>query len=731
MSMLEQLFLMNKKMFKKFFIYFISSLIISSFLTIIYVFFPNLLDSFDNRIRDSYFLYKGETQTTNSINILNIDEESLQEFGQWPWSRDILSKIVDNLNEAGVAAIAMDIVFSEEDRTSPSKIVKKLNRFDLDEVLDDYDEIFSKSIEESPVILGYSFDLEKESINQTAPKIPVIFIEKNKSNNYDYIIKAYGTTLNLPVIQNAAYTSGFFNIIPDESGVIRSVPLLISYNDTLYPSLSLETIRVLNGIKKVIVNYDENGVSNIQLGDYIIPTDRYGRLYINYRGAAKTFKYLSAKDIYYNNFKKEDVEEKIILLGTSATGLYDLRATPYENVFPGVEIHANVMDNILEGDFLQKASYLDGVNIVLIIFFTFIIFFLVTFSSLFIKVLLFTSSFILYIVLSYKVLFDYGYVLNIIFPLLAMLFAFIVSVIIEFFYNLKQEKAIKGKFASKVSKSVMDELLKNIDKEEFSAKDKEITVFFSDIRGFTSISEKLTAKELISYLNNYMEPMSNIIIKNKGTIDKFIGDSIMAYWNAPLDVTNHADMAVKSAIEQMSYLEILNKELKDKNLPKIDIGIGINSGDAVVGEMGSKKRSDYTVIGDMINLGSRVESLCKFYGSKINITNYTKELLKDSYTFRFLDFVRVKGKDKPVEIWQVMHQKITPKIEEELELYSKAIKLYQEQNFKESLKIFETLDSKEEKTNNCLFKIYINRCNEYIKNPPLNFDGVYEHLNKS
>ncbi|MGJ0313242.1 CHASE2 domain-containing protein [Aliarcobacter cryaerophilus] len=720
---------MFKSKIKKFLIYSFFSFLISSFLIVLYIFFPSLLDSFDNRIRDSYFIFKGETKISNNVVIIDIDDSSIKEFGQWPWSRNILSKIIENLTNSNISVVGMDIVFAEEDRTSPSLIAKKLG---INKELENYDFDFAKVISTSPVILGYSFNIEDNNSSKNSPQIPAIFIEKNKNSDENYLIQAFGTTLNLPILQENSYSSGFFNIIPDESGVIRSVPLLISYNDTLYPSLALEIIRALNDIQKVFVNYDENGVSNIQLGDFYIPTDKYGRIFINYRGASKSFKYISAKDIYNNNFKVEDIEGKIALLGTSATGLYDLRATPYENVFPGVEVHANVIDNILQGDFIQKASYLDGVNIVSIFVLAFFVFFFVSVTPFILKPFVFLLFFSAYLIFSYQALFSYGLVLNIIFPISSIILAFVFSIIIDFFYNIKQEKAIKNKFASKVSKSVMEDILKNIDNNEFSAKNKEITIFFSDIRGFTQVSEQLKAKELIEYLNAYMEPMSSIIIKNQGTIDKFIGDAIMAYWNAPLDVENHADMAVKASLEQLEALNELNKKFEKDKLPTIDIGIGLNSGEVIVGEMGSSLRSDYTVIGDAINLGSRVESLCKYYGSKLNITNFTKDKLKEKYIFRFLDFVRVKGKTQPVEIWQVIGSgEAKDELKNELENYHKAIDFYKESKFSDALELFRKLDNLENKTNKNIYKIYIKRCEEFIQTPPKDFDCVYEHTTKA
>lgn len=722
--------ILNKKI-KKFSIYFVLSLSLSIFLSAIYIFFPSLPDSLDNRLRDYLFTIRGELPHNQNVVIVDIDETSIKSLGQWPWSRDKLAKILENLTLANVGIVGLDIVFAEEDRTSPHKILQDLKIYKKD--VPNYDLEFANVVENSPVILGYQFDLvKKDNTNAKVPQIPAIFIEKDKPQDKSYLIEAYNTILNIPQIQDKAYSSGFFNNIPDDTGIIRSVPLVISYDDTIYPSLALEVIRVINNTQKVVVQYDENGISNIVLDDISIPTDRYGRMLINFRGAERSFKYISAIDIYNNNFDKSEIDGKIVLIGTSAAGLFDLRATPFDSIFPGVEVHANIIDNILMQDFIYKASWLDGANILIIFVLSIIVVMLTTYTTFWANPIIFISFSTSYLFLVYNLLFDYGIVLNILFPIATVLIASIMTTLFDYFYNIKKEEAIKAKFASKVSKNVMDDILKNIDKNEFSAKSKEVTIFFSDIRGFTNISEKLDAKELISFLNRYMQPMSEIIIKYQGTIDKFIGDAIMAYWNAPIDIKNHCDLALKASLEQLEVLEKLNVELQKENLPKIDIGIGLNTGTVIVGEMGSSLRSDYTVIGDTINLGSRVESLCKYYDSKLNISNFTKDKLQEKYIFRFLDLVKVKGKNEPVEIWQVLGKgEAKESLKEELDLYHKAIEFYKNSDFINALEIFESLENNENKTNKNIYKIYITRCKEFIKTPPKNFDGVYEHTTKA
>ena len=722
----------NNKAIKKFVNYFSLSLFIAFILSFIYIFYPSLPDSFDNRLRDYLFSLRGEIPNSGNVIIIDIDEESIKELGQWPWSRNKVSQIVKNLTDANIGIIGMDIVFAEVDNSSPHLVLEKFGI--KKENIPNYDLEFSQTISNSPVILGYQFELEKNQfINTNVPEIPAIFIEKNKLNDSNYLIEAKGTILNTPLLQNNSYSSGFFNNIPDETGIIRSVPLIISYNDTIYPSLALEIIRTITDSKKVFINYNEEGVSTISLNDIEIPTDRHGRILVNFRGKEKNFKYYSAIDIYNNNFKKEELEGKIALVGTSAAGLLDLRATPFESVYPGVEVHANVIDNILVGDYIYKASWIDGANILIIFLLSLIIVLLTTYTPFWLNPLIFITGSILCLFSIYEILFNFGIVLNIFFPLITILLASIFTTLFDYFYEIKKEEAIKAKFASKVSKNVMENLLHNIDSDEFHAMEKEVTIFFSDIRGFTNISEKMNnAKNLIEYLNTYMEPMSNIIIKYDGTIDKYIGDAIMAYWNAPSNVENHADKAVLASLEQLAQLEKLNEDLLKQNKPIINIGIGLNTGKVIVGEMGSKGRSDYTVIGDAINLGSRLESLCKYYDSKLNISNYTKEKLVGNYTFRYLDLVKVKGKEKPVEIWEVLgEEKISDKLKEELDLYHKAIEDYKNSDFKKALNVFKILENNPEKTNKNIYKIYIERCEEFIKTPPKEFDGIFEHKTKA
>lgn len=295
--------ILKNKALKKFFLYFFLSISLSIFLSLIYIFSPTLPNSFDNKLRDYLFTFRGEIPNSGNVVIIDIDEASLEKLAQWPWSRNKISQIVENLTNAQIGIIGFDVVFAENDNSSPHFILKK---FGIEkENVPNYDLQFAKTIANSPVILGYQFEMkESEHTNKNAPQIPAVFVEKNKNlNNEQHLISGKGTILNIPLFQENSYSSGFFNNIPDSDGIIRSVPLIISYDDSIYPSLALEMIRVITNTKKVIVEYDDDGVSNVILNDLKIPTDRYGRTLVNFRGKERSFKYYSALDIYNNNFR--------------------------------------------------------------------------------------------------------------------------------------------------------------------------------------------------------------------------------------------------------------------------------------------------------------------------------------------------------------------------------------------------------------------------------------------
>lgn len=748
---------------KKFFIYFGLSIFVSILSISMYLFIPNYFESFDNKLRDMLFVNRGPIETTGNVVIIDIDEKSLNELGQFPWSRDDVAQMVYNLAANGVGAIGFDIMFPEEDRSSPKKVINELGISDIvpDKFEIDYDEMFASIISQTPTILGYTFDFNnnKQYIGKEAPDVAGLFVQKGMTGK-EYLLQPDGVITNLPIIQKNAYSSGFFNATPDSDGVIRSVPLGMSYDFSVYPSLALELIRAVNQVRKVVINYDQLGVKNFKLGNLKIPTDRYGRIAVNFRGPSFTFPYISAVDIIKGRFDPKKIEGKIALVGTSAAGLMDMRNTPFDSIYPGVEVHANVIDNILKGDFLYIPSEAIVYNIGMIIFVSVIVTMIIGYSgAMSLPIIISILGFIIIYFINHM-LFDEGIILSIFYPLFTLALGALLSVIFNYFLETRQKNLIKGKFASKVSPQVMEDIIKRASdgQDAFIAKEHEITVSFSDVRNFTNISEAAgNAHVLIQFLNEYMDEMTKIIMNYEGTVDKFIGDAIMSYWNAPVVVENHVEKAVDATLDQIHAVTPLNAKVKaderfkpicemakNMGVEPIEIGIGINVGDATIGEMGSSGRSDYTAIGDPINLGARLEALCKYYNSMCNISNYVKDRIpNDKYIFRFLDLVTVKGQSKPVEIWQIVDYAVLPKqwseplykitkekLLEEIDYYHTGIEAYKDARFEDALVIFKDLDSWPDKSNKNIFKMYIERCEHYIEEPPVDFNGVFVHKTK-
>lgn len=699
----------------------IVSLLIATLVSTLAYFNPTSLQKFDTNFIDLFLNIRGESNVSSQIAIVDIDEKSLKALGQWPWSRDKISLILENLNSANMGILGFDMIFAESDRSSPKQVLEKFGY--KDERAKDFDEVFAKTLLESPAILGFVLNFE-QNLTNTPPRLNTIFIEKNRDDFNNFIPQAMGVTTNLPILQKSAYSAGSFNMIPDLDGVVRYVPMLFRYSDSLYPSLSLEMIRAMLGVKVVKVIYDENGVESIEMGELKIPTDRYGRVFVNYRGPKKMYNYISALDIYNNTFKKEDIEGKILLLGTSSAGLMDLRSTPLDSTFPGVEIHANVIDNIINSDFLQKPSFVFG-KIVLIIFISIIL------LSIFLTFLspLISMVFSIFYIASmlygfYYEMFQNGIVLNILYPFIGVLLTLGYIFLYKLITESKQKELIRDKFSKKVSPQIVDELMNS--EVALETKEKVVTIFFSDIRDFTTISECFDSpKELIEFINSYLSPISDIILKERGTIDKYIGDAVMAYWNAPLDLKNHADHALSSAILQLQELDNLNIGYKKQGYPAINIGIGLHTGLVTVGEMGSVDRSDFTIIGDSVNLGSRLEGLTKFYGAKIIISEDTKKLLTKKYKIRELDRVQVKGKSKSITIFEVLgfgdfsdDEKIIEK------RYIDALNLYKNAKFDLSAYEFEKLGD------TTLYNLYAKRCKELQGQDIEDFDGVYKFTTK-
>jgi adenylate cyclase len=701
-----------------------AALILALLLSWAYLFIPQTFFSLNNNLRDFLFNIRGELPQNNQIVIIDIDETALKQFGQWPWPRSIVAELINKLSDADAGIIGLDIVFSEPDQTSPHRIASKIKNNTAN--LDNYDLILAETLSSTPTVGGYVFTFEKND-EDNIPLIPAIIVEKGLKNN-NSMLQPKAVVLNLDVLQEKFYSSGFFNNIPDEGGMIRRVPLIMRYDGMVYPSLVLEMARIYSGVSKVEIYGDDVGVVKIEFGDFTVPTDHAGRLIVNFRGAGRHFKYISAADILNDNFEAKEIAEKFVLIGTSAVGLSDLRSIPFDSTIPGVEVHANTLDNVLKGDFLYEPS-----NVViydLIIIWSIVLILILLFSYISSWLLLPVAIGIGYALfhIFFYLLFDRGVVLNLLFPMLAFVSILILSVSIDYIITSRQRELVKRIFAKKVSNAVMDDLLKHDNDEILKVRDENVAVFFSDIRGFTKISETIgSSQKLVALLNRYMTPMVNAIANSEGTVDKFIGDAIMAYWNAPNQVENYADKAVTSALEQIKILKQLNVQLDKEFGVTLDIGISIHTGLVTVGEMGSVGRSDYTIIGDNVNLASRLEGLNKLYGTTIIISADTKHQLHEAYTFRSLDLVRVKGKKEAVEVFEVMPASEGVKRYDELQSYERALETYRRGETKKAYELFQTL---EEEHGNKLYHLYLQRCHEYLEHPQKPFDAIHTMLVK-
>lgn len=614
-----------------------------------YINFESIYKTTDDKITSLFLKSKKPKKASRHITIVDIDAKSIEKLGQWPFPRDLISDALTNLTNSGAGIIGFDIVFSNPDRLSPHAMAKHLQ---IDGNFTNNDLLLASTLEKTPTILGYFFDMSKPN-EQLPPKhLANIIIQGSK--NLDSFNHAMGVVDNITPLKNSAYSSGYFNLTNITSGVVDSAPLLINLKDRLYPSLVLEMIRIASSQENIEVINSDLGVQGVRLGDLNLPTNQHSEIKLNFRGAGFSYKYISFYDVLTNNFDPKDVNGKFILIGTSDIGLNDMVTTIYDAAIPGVEVHATTIDNILNGDFFYTPidSYTYGI---LIIFFSSIVVGLILyFLPASFSLVVFLASLGILIFTNYYLIFTKHIIIGFSAPLITLFLTTGFFALLSYYFENIQRKKIFNKLSSKVSNSVAKEILKH-DEGILKVEKKEVTVLFSDIRDFTSLSEDIKDPiKLIGILNRYMSPMVDSITEFNGTVDKFIGDAIMAYFNAPLPQEAHADMALKSALRQLQRLDELNVELKKEFGIELKIGIGINSGEAIVGEMGSSGRSDYTLIGDTVNVASRVESLTKEYGCKLLITQQTKDLLQDSYNIKKLDVLRVKGRKGETTIYEVL-----------------------------------------------------------------------------
>jgi len=709
------------------------------------------LDLIELKTIDARFKSRKKIEPRSDVVLAVIDEKSIAREGKWMWPRLKMADLVTKLSNAGARVIAFDIGFLEPDDKRIVKIINNIqgslhNLNPEDKKLienikaqSDNDKLLANSIKNSSakIVLGYFFQLgEKTSVHIEEKDIK---IHKNNISNSRYQFERYtskeakNVTLVEPVypqsnikeISDSADLAGYFNMHPDNDGVVRWLPAVLKFRESLYAPLSLVSVSAFLD-SPLSITIDEYGVQGIQIGNLSIPTDESGRILINYRGEEKSFPHISITDILSGNVPANMLKDKIVVIGATAVGIYDLRVTPFGSIFPGIEIHANLIDSILSEDFLLQPKW-SAIFDVLAIFFAGLLLGIVLPRVEVIPGLIAGSSIFLGYILFCQYLFSsHGLVLNLVYPITVILFIYVTITAYRYFIETRQKRFIKNAFSTYLAPAVVKQLIDSPEGLNLGGEEREITAFFSDVQGFTSISEALTPHELVELLNEFLTEMTNIILKHEGTVDKFEGDAIIAFFGAPNVLQNHAERTCSACIKMQKRLSELRENWKENKKPQLKMRIGLSTGSAVVGNMGSESRMDYTMMGDTVNTAARLEGINKIYDIYTLISESTCIAAGSSIATREIDTINVVGKKEPVTIFQLLGyaSDVDDLTNNTNEHYAAGLHAYRNQDWDKAILSFKAaLDILSDDGPS---KTMIHRCNEYKADPPAeNWNGSY------
>jgi adenylate cyclase len=583
-------------------------LVISSIsvVLVLLLYVAGALTSWENKFYDYKFLIRGSKEPSRNVVIIGIDADSLARFGRFPWPRGVLAKGIINLKRAGVKVIGTDIIFPERSQDASQ------------------DEQLAGALRYSKNVVGAIYF-------EMAPEKTIEIVEGKMVVNE---ILQEKLILPIPRLMKAFCTLGFTNAYPDNDGGLRKTRTRYNFEGEDYYSLNL----------KIASQFLDRDPASFKLPE---------KLYANFRGGTKTYTHYSFMLIYDATFPRDWVKGKIALIGSTATGAYDHYPTPYDKIYPGVEFHATAIDNVISNDFIRPEPAFLSIILAILLG--------IGMGQVFLRIrllraiMVFVLSLGFYFFLTeYFIFAKYNFHTDFLKPGLSLILSFSGIMGYRLLTEEKEKRWIKKTFSYYLSPDVINELASNPDKLRLGGERKTLTVLFSDIRNFTVMSEKLNPEEVVGMLNEYLSAMTEIVFKNSGTLDKFIGDAVMAFWGAPIYQEDHAERAVRCAVEMMEKLHELQEMWRKQNKPVMNIGIGVNTGEMVVGNLGSQQRMAYTVIGDNVNLGSRLEGLNKQYNTHIIISESTYEIVKDKFNCKPLGQVSVKGKEKPVNIFEVL-----------------------------------------------------------------------------
>jgi adenylate cyclase len=624
---------------------------------------PAAIEELRVRTFDAFQAIEPRKKTARPVTVVDIDEKSLAKLGQWPWPRTRIADLIANLTKLGAVVIAFDIVFAEPDRLNPDAAADTIRNLDEEtrsklRALPSNDQIFADAMRRSRVVLGESGLPYVISEYDTA--LPVTGLAMLGEAPQPFMLDFAGLLRNVHVLEQAAAGRGLFTIRPERDGIVRRVPMIMQAQGATMPSVSFEMLRVATGTDTIFIKTDKAGIKSVAVKGFEIPTDRNGQLWVHFAHYDPSL-YVSAVDLLEGNVKPEMIARKLVLIGTSAVGLNDIKTTPVDPALPGVEVHAQVLESALTRTVLSQPNY--GIAIefcAALLFGILVIAFaplfgpisLVAVGALFASLLVGTSW---YFYTQHRLLIDFTY------PLLSTTSIYLTLIFTSFVREQKQRRQIRSAFGQYLSPALVEQLAQAPEKLVLGGEEREMTIMFSDVRGFTTISEsfKHDPQGLTKLMNRFLTPLTNAILARKGTIDKYMGDAIMAFWNAPLDDKEHQLNACEAALDMLERIDGLNEvrqlEAKEGGHPyiPINVGVGLNTGTCVVGNMGSDLRFDYSVLGDSVNLASRLEGQSKEYGFPIIVGSKTALAVKDRFAILELDFIMVKGKKEPEVIYAI------------------------------------------------------------------------------
>jgi adenylate cyclase len=636
---------------------------------------PQLLSSIRDLTFDTYQRIKPrEPLPDQPIRIIDIDEASIAEYGQWPWPRTRMAQIIDRLTELGAATIAVDVVFSEPDRTGPAGLIRLLEerqwpgRESIEASIagvPDNDSVLAQSIANAPVVLGF---FNEPQSSQGLPELKSGFVQLGDDPK-PLLPVMRSAVMSIKPLQDAAVGVGSISLTDQVDDVVRRVPMFLTDGDKIYPALSIEALRVVQGqtthiLKTSTASSESSGgvlaMINFRTGDFEVPVDAFGRMLIYYSHNDPKL-YVSVKDL----LSKDDaqlrplVEGQIVFIGTSAAGLRDIRVTTLGESVPGVFMHAQMVDQILSGVFLNRPDWANGAEIVSMLTISLLIVAILPFVGPLISAAFGALLSLAVVAASWIAFSRYGVLLDPLFPMLSGTAIFLITTILLFAFTEREKRFVRGAFQRYLAPDLLLKLEKNPESLKLGGEIRELTLMFMDIRGFTPISERLSPQELVTFLNKLLSPLSDAILRHEGAIDKYIGDSIMAFWNAPLDVEDHPRKAARAALEMMERLHELNAadafgfQRPEVGLGDVQIGIGLNTGEGCVGNMGSESRFDYSVVGDTVNVAARIESTTKPAGWYILLSETTAAGCPDFAILRG-GSMPLKGKSKPATLYALI-----------------------------------------------------------------------------